>query len=133
MTIGYPENRTLNLQTIMMGTRKPCVTTIHYRKFAIEDVPLEADALTKWLYKRFEEKEKMLDFFYKTGAFPTWSSDKCTVDTSHFSKPRHIHLPDEKVIAVYFLYLLVGYFTWNLCVTPVFGLLWMGLSLTGLV
>ena len=106
--------------------------TMHYRKFPVEDVPLEADALTHWLYKRFEEKEEMLDFFYKTGQFPTWDLDKCKVDTNQVSKPRFVRLPDEKIIAMHFLYLVAGYFTWYQCVSPVLGLIGTALSLVGL-
>ena len=132
ITIGYPENKTLNLQTIMMGTRKPCMTTMHYRKFPVEDIPFKSDALTQWLYKRFEEKEEMLDFFYKTGQFPMWDLDKCKVDTNLVSKPRFVRFPDEKIIAIYFLYLVAGYFTCYQCVSPVLGLIGTTPSLVGL-
>ena len=73
VTIGYPEHKDMNLQTILFGTRNPCQTTVYFRKFPIMDVPLEGEALTKWLNDRFVEKEEMLDVFYKTGKFPTWN------------------------------------------------------------
>ena len=133
LTIGYPENKTLNLQTIMMGTRKPIVVTLHYRKFPIEEIPVESDALTDWLYKRFEEKERMLDIFYQTGQFPTWDSDKCKIDSSQLLKPRRINLSDEKVIAMHFIYLVTGCFILNLILCPVFGLIGSAISLFGLL
>ncbi|PSN39255.1 Acyl-CoA:lysophosphatidylglycerol acyltransferase 1 [Blattella germanica] len=34
-------------------------------------VPRDHEAMTKWLYDRFVEKEKLLDAYYKTGKFPT--------------------------------------------------------------
>lgn len=41
--------------------------------YPIKEVPLEAEALTEWLYKRFEEKEALLAHFYQTGLFPSVS------------------------------------------------------------
>jgi Acyltransferase C-terminus len=32
-------------------------------------VPREDEALTKWLYERFAEKEELLETFYNTGSF----------------------------------------------------------------
>lgn len=37
------------------------------RMYPIKEVPVEAEALTNWLYRRFVEKEKLLDHFYDTG------------------------------------------------------------------
>ncbi|KAK7791365.1 hypothetical protein R5R35_010885 [Gryllus longicercus] len=33
-------------------------------------VPRDHEEMTKWLYDRFIEKERMLDAYYKTGHFP---------------------------------------------------------------
>lgn len=41
--------------------------SLSFRMYPIKKVPLEAEALTDWLYKRFEEKEALLAHFYKTG------------------------------------------------------------------
>lgn len=37
------------------------------RMYPIKEVPLEAEALTNWLYQRFVEKEQLLAHFYDTG------------------------------------------------------------------
>lgn len=70
VTIAYPRAEPLDIQTWILGYRKPTVTHVHYRLFPIKDVPLESAALTDWLYQRFIEKEKLLAHFYETGAFP---------------------------------------------------------------
>lgn len=70
VTIAYPKAEPLDIQTWILGYRKPTVTHVHYRLFPIKDVPLESAALTDWLYQRFIEKEKLLAHFYETGAFP---------------------------------------------------------------
>ncbi|ERE72673.1 integrator complex subunit 7 [Cricetulus griseus] len=69
-TIAYPNAEPVDIQTWILGYRKPTVTHVHYRIFPIKDVPLETDDLTSWLYQRFIEKEDLLSHFYKTGAFP---------------------------------------------------------------
>lgn len=35
--------------------------------YPIKEVPVEAEALTDWLYQRFVEKEELLTHFYDTG------------------------------------------------------------------
>lgn len=69
-TIAYPKAEPIDIQTWILGYRKPTVTHVHYRIFPIADVPLETEDLTNWLYQRFIEKEDLLSHFYKTGAFP---------------------------------------------------------------
>ncbi|XP_023610552.1 acyl-CoA:lysophosphatidylglycerol acyltransferase 1 isoform X2 [Myotis yumanensis] len=69
-TIAYPKAEPIDIQTWILGYRKPTVTHVHYRIFPIKDVPLETDELSDWLYQRFIEKEELLRHFYETGAFP---------------------------------------------------------------
>uniref|UniRef100_A0A8C0H6V3 Lysophosphatidylglycerol acyltransferase 1 n=1 Tax=Chelonoidis abingdonii TaxID=106734 RepID=A0A8C0H6V3_CHEAB len=69
-TIAYPNAEPIDIQTWILGYRRPTVTHVHYRIFPIKDVPAEPEALTDWLYQRFIEKEDLLSHFYRTGAFP---------------------------------------------------------------
>ncbi|XP_030413432.1 acyl-CoA:lysophosphatidylglycerol acyltransferase 1 isoform X6 [Gopherus evgoodei] len=66
-TIAYPNAEPIDIQTWILGYRRPTVTHVHYRIFPIKDVPAEPEALTDWLYQRFIEKEDLLSHFYKTG------------------------------------------------------------------
>ncbi|XP_021053442.1 acyl-CoA:lysophosphatidylglycerol acyltransferase 1 isoform X2 [Mus pahari] len=75
-TIAYPKAEPIDIQTWILGYRKPTVTHVHYRIFPIGDVPLETEDLTSWLYQRFIEKEDLLSHFYKTGAFPPSQGQK---------------------------------------------------------
>ncbi|XP_045130163.1 acyl-CoA:lysophosphatidylglycerol acyltransferase 1-like [Portunus trituberculatus] len=70
VTIAYPGGDPLDLPTIFGGWRPPCDTIFHYRRFNIEEVPKEEEALTEWLYTRYVEKEKILQEYYDTGVFP---------------------------------------------------------------
>ncbi|XP_034283659.1 acyl-CoA:lysophosphatidylglycerol acyltransferase 1 [Pantherophis guttatus] len=69
-TIAYPKAEPIDIQTWILGYRRPTITHVHYRIFPIKDVPNDPEALTVWLYQRFIEKEGLLSHFYKTGTFP---------------------------------------------------------------
>ncbi|KAG8443729.1 hypothetical protein GDO86_009051 [Hymenochirus boettgeri] len=69
-TIAYPNADPMDIQTWILGYRQPTVTHVYYRIYSVKDLPMETEALTDWLYKRFAEKEELLSHFYKTGAFP---------------------------------------------------------------
>lgn len=75
-TIAYPNAEPIDIQTWILGYRRPTVTHVHYRVFPIKDVPLETDGLSAWLYQRFVEKEHLLAHFYRTGAFPPAQGQK---------------------------------------------------------
>lgn len=70
ITIGYPNVQPIGLPSTITMLTDPCKIFVHYRKFPIEEVPLETTALTQWLYDRFQEKEELLKEFYQTGTFP---------------------------------------------------------------
>ncbi|XP_063238581.1 acyl-CoA:lysophosphatidylglycerol acyltransferase 1-like [Bacillus rossius redtenbacheri] len=70
ITIAYPEGKPLDLGHIVTGSRKPCKTFLFYRLYPCATVPREHEAMTKWLYDRFVEKERFLDLFYRTGQLP---------------------------------------------------------------
>lgn len=70
ITIAYPNGDPLGLPEIIFGNRPPCKTSLFYRLYRSSELPRDPDALTDWLYKRWEEKDKILEVFYKTGKFP---------------------------------------------------------------
>ena len=52
-------------------------THLHVRRFAMEELPQESEALARWITDRFEEKDRLLEHFYTHGAFP---SSLCPAD-----------------------------------------------------
>jgi lysophosphatidylglycerol acyltransferase 1 len=70
ITIAYPNGEPIDLASIVFGHRPPCRTTLFYRLYPCKDLPQDSENLTKWLFDRWEEKEKMLEMFYRTGEFP---------------------------------------------------------------
>ncbi|KAJ3657592.1 hypothetical protein Zmor_009381 [Zophobas morio] len=70
ITVAYPRGEPIDLATIVFGCRPPCRTTLLYRLYPCRELPQDSESLTKWLFDRWEEKERMLEWFYRTGEFP---------------------------------------------------------------
>jgi len=66
LTIGYVDGVPTLGQYITGAVR--CVH-VHIRRFAIETLPREEEALAQWLRDRFEEKDRLLATFYAIGEF----------------------------------------------------------------
>lgn len=81
ITIGYPNGKPLDLPNIVHGMRNPCQTYLFYRLYRSSEVPRDSESLTRWLYARFFEKERLLEEFYRTGSFPCNSSSTTTTTT----------------------------------------------------
>jgi len=71
MTVAFPSGHPLDLLSIVTGWREPCVTHVHYRQFDCKDLPSTPEGLFSWMVKLYQEKEEMLDNYYKTGQFPS--------------------------------------------------------------
>uniref|UniRef100_UPI00358FD8C8 acyl-CoA:lysophosphatidylglycerol acyltransferase 1 n=1 Tax=Myxine glutinosa TaxID=7769 RepID=UPI00358FD8C8 len=70
VTIAYPGGKPMDIQTWVLALQPPMMTHVHYRVFPMCEVPLEDERLEDWIYQRFMEKERLLEYFYRTGAFP---------------------------------------------------------------
>jgi len=70
MTIAYPEGKPLDLQSIILGWRPPCNTHVHYRSWDVKELPKTSEELFNWMVNLYQQKEQMLDEYYKTGEFP---------------------------------------------------------------
>ena len=70
LTIGYVGGVPTLWQWIKGYVRK---VHLDVRRYAIDTMPEDGDALSGWLIKRFEEKDLRLAHFYTNGAFPATS------------------------------------------------------------
>jgi 1-acyl-sn-glycerol-3-phosphate acyltransferase len=68
LTIGYVEGVPTLGQYITGAVRR---VHLHARRFAIDTLPREEDALALWLRQRFEEKDRLLATYYASGSFVT--------------------------------------------------------------
>ncbi len=68
LTIGYVGGVPTLWQWIKGYVRK---VHLDVRRYAIETMPEDAEALSDWLIKRFEEKDRLLDYYYRNSVFPT--------------------------------------------------------------
>ncbi|XP_053314676.1 acyl-CoA:lysophosphatidylglycerol acyltransferase 1 [Spea bombifrons] len=101
-TIAYPDAKPMDIQTWILGYKRPSVTHVYYRIYAIKDVPMETEALTDWLYQRFVEKEDLLSHFYETGAFPPLPGQKKAI-------PREMILNNRWLLLVQLFAFSSGY------------------------
>lgn len=70
LKIAYPNAHALSLGTLIFGNREQCDIAVNYRMIPVEEVPYDDEtALRDWMYKLYEEKDKLLDYYYKHGTF----------------------------------------------------------------
>lgn len=66
ITIGYPEG----VPTLWHYIRGFARTAhLHVRRYPTAELPKTKDELSQWLNKRFEEKDELLEGFYRNGCF----------------------------------------------------------------
>lgn len=68
LTIGYVDGVPTLWQWIKGYVRK---VHMNVRRYAIDRMPEDGEGLSKWLIQRFEEKDRLLDYYYRNWAFPT--------------------------------------------------------------
>lgn len=66
VTIGYEDGVPSLWQYLCGHSRK---AHLHVRRFPIDSLPASSEELADWLFARFEEKDALLDAFYRDGAF----------------------------------------------------------------
>lgn len=67
LTIGYTKGVPTIIQFAKGYTR---LIHLHVRRFKLDDLPTDPVALSEWLVNLFEQKDQLLDDFYKNGSFP---------------------------------------------------------------
>jgi 1-acyl-sn-glycerol-3-phosphate acyltransferase len=64
------------LRTFLTSSAIPRIINVHQRRFDMNDIPEDDDALKAWVYKLYEEKDELLAHVKSTGVFPgqklTW-------------------------------------------------------------
>jgi len=60
----------LVLDPTSIGSLEYAVAHLHVRRFPVGDLPAGDEELARWLYLRFQEKDRLLDHFYRHGRFP---------------------------------------------------------------
>lgn len=78
-TIGYPGIKSTEnpedvytIRGIFFLGHYPRNVHVHIRRYHTKDIPTQdAEVFSKWLHERWVEKDKMMEYFYKEGRFPT--------------------------------------------------------------
>lgn len=68
---SYPDKYFTLRSTYLQG-RPPTSVNMHWRRFAISEIPLEDQKeFDVWLRARWTEKDQFLDQYFETGRFPS--------------------------------------------------------------
>lgn len=77
-TIGYEgtpvggyASQVFGLRSVYFQGRPPKSVNMHWRRFAIKDIPLDdSTKMSEWILERWREKDELLSYFVKNGKFP---------------------------------------------------------------
>ena len=67
VTLAYKKETPSSLSSFLHGTDYASDAIFHYKIYSANQVPLGEDQLRNWLYKRYEEKDKLLEEYHRTG------------------------------------------------------------------
>ena len=67
VTIGYIEGVPTLWQWVKGYVYR---VNVHVRRFPIDELPIESEAISTWLVKLFEQKDALLDYYYRNSVFP---------------------------------------------------------------
>jgi 1-acyl-sn-glycerol-3-phosphate acyltransferase len=71
VTIGYPKGDQPTVYSYLSGTYCGGKVHFHIRRFPISTFSeMDEAELSQWVYKTWEEKDKLLEYFYKHDKFP---------------------------------------------------------------
>ncbi|CEF61929.1 Acyl-CoA:lysophosphatidylglycerol acyltransferase 1 [Strongyloides ratti] len=108
-TLGYPKGivpdiRDALLQEWPHGTSK---VGIHYKIYKATDEMCNEENLQQFLYKCYQEKDKLLDYYYKNDTFPN-------------TKPRIVSFPWNRMIIVEIFWLSIFFTSYYFIMKPLF-------------
>ncbi|MCB9477792.1 MAG: acyltransferase [Deltaproteobacteria bacterium] len=67
LTIGYVDG----VPTLWQWFKGlPKRVHLHVRRFPASELPQSAEDLTRWVFERYQEKDRLLAYYYEHGAFP---------------------------------------------------------------
>ncbi|KAI6186369.1 CBN-ACL-14 protein [Aphelenchoides besseyi] len=70
VTIAYPNAHPLSLGTLIFGNRENCDIAVNYKMYRASEVPFHDETkLRDWMYKVYQEKDELLERYYKWGTF----------------------------------------------------------------
>lgn len=111
ITIGYPDRDPLSFHGMMAGIFSPRHVHLHYRAYAISEVPSDPDSLQNWLYERYTEKEEMLENFYNNEK----SMDKTDKGKRHLKRlpEQELNIDFLGIVISYIFYFFSSYVFWH--------------------
>ena len=124
MTIGYRngEGEPPDMFGMCVGYRVKQNVHVHYRSHSLSSVPRDQEGLLKWLYDRYEEKDRLLEYFHTNGHFPS-DSDRGVLPML----PSHRISYDWMKVALFQGFFIVSaYFHYVCLIQPLVSMLFWG-------
>lgn len=119
MTIGYRNGNALDMLGMCVGYIEPQNIHVHFRAYPVSQIPQDSEDLLQWLYARYEEKEKLLDHFYKHGVFPP----DFTGGFLPLKRASQLVFDLGAVILFHLFFIVSVYLQYTFVLKPLFGLL----------
>lgn len=113
ITIGYPDEHPLGIQEVGFNLLPPRDVKVLCRVYPMTSVPTDSAGLQQWLFARWQEKDQMLDTFYKTGNFaqkPVVLSNGDVIENSHtkqYPSPRLLQYSWLQIFAYHVFWLIL--------------------------
>lgn len=66
------------IKSIYIDGKAPKSVSLHWRRFAVADIPTDEKEFQLWLEQRWREKDQLLEYFEQNGRFP--ADEEATVE-----------------------------------------------------
>lgn len=105
-TLGYYKGKVADLGSAMLGEWPSgnSNVAVHYTVHKVDPAWGDEEKLKEWLYKRYAEKDELLESFYKTGRFP--------------GQARQVQFPLIRNLMVQAFWMALFYFHYNFWIRP---------------
>ncbi|XP_067681754.1 acyl-CoA:lysophosphatidylglycerol acyltransferase 1-like isoform X1 [Haliotis asinina] len=118
VTIVYPKDNPLTLVNIGAGSWSACDVLLHFRAYPVSDVPRDEEGMKQWLFKRFAEKEIMIEEYYSHGTPLSQTDDQKRLLARR--KDGACHFDGLHVVFFHLFYLISFYFQCLFIWKPIF-------------
>jgi len=113
VTIGYPNGIPFGIDDVALGFLTSGHTAVHYRVYPVSSVPHDEESLLQWIYARYQEKDELLDRYYRTGSFLDQPTEK-----NGFKKGSKDVLRTERALIwnASWCWMIHAFYIWSTCV-----------------
>ncbi|CAD5230733.1 unnamed protein product [Bursaphelenchus okinawaensis] len=115
-TLGYPRGEVVDLGKAMLNEwpNNDTHVAVHYSIHKVKPEWNDEEKLKEWLYQRYEEKDRLLEQFYKTGSFG--------------GRPRPVRFPISRSLQTQAFWMCTFYVHWHVWISPLIVFGWTSIT-----